>query len=196
MLDPLHSLHMLRWRWCWQMLDARILCGGFLCAGGRTCLAFDLVFSCSRSAAPSLQPHQLASMRMKHFLFRRQVLNWEYLLSIPSLLVRLPVTVANVNEQVPDNSFASSHQGRSAATPSTFAAFYAQRYHSCSSFGHSFAPCAVASSLHHYSLLQLVSASTRSRFCGSVHPPPWILPSGSGSVQRLVLGNESSSPGT
>ena len=32
---------------------------------------------------------------MKHFLFRRQVLNWEYLLSIPSLLVRLLVTVAN-----------------------------------------------------------------------------------------------------
>ena len=32
---------------------------------------------------------------MKHFLFRKQVLNWEYLLSIPSLLVRLPVTVAN-----------------------------------------------------------------------------------------------------
>ena len=34
-------------------------------------------------------------LRMKHFLFRKQVLNWEYLLSIPSLLVRLPVTVAN-----------------------------------------------------------------------------------------------------
>ena len=33
---------------------------------------------------------------MKHFLFRKQVLNWEYLLSIPSLLVRLPVTVANL----------------------------------------------------------------------------------------------------
>ena len=33
--------------------------------------------------------------RMKHFLFRKQVLNWEYLLSIPSLLVRLPVTVAD-----------------------------------------------------------------------------------------------------
>jgi len=32
---------------------------------------------------------------MKHFLFRRQVLNWEYLLSIPSLLVWLLVTVAN-----------------------------------------------------------------------------------------------------
>ena len=32
---------------------------------------------------------------MKHFLFRKQVLNWEYLLSIPSLLVRLPVTVAD-----------------------------------------------------------------------------------------------------
>ena len=31
---------------------------------------------------------------VKHFLFRKQVLNWEYLLSIPSLLVRLPVTVA------------------------------------------------------------------------------------------------------
>jgi hypothetical protein len=29
-----------------------------------------------------------------HFLFRRQVLNWEYLLSIPSLLVRLLVTAA------------------------------------------------------------------------------------------------------
>ena len=34
-------------------------------------------------------------MGMKHFLFRKQVLNWEYLLSIPSLLVRLPVTVAD-----------------------------------------------------------------------------------------------------
>lgn len=34
-------------------------------------------------------------MMMNHFLFRKQVLNWEYLLSIPSLLVRLPVTVAN-----------------------------------------------------------------------------------------------------
>ena len=34
-------------------------------------------------------------IRMKHFLFRKQVLNWEYLLSIPSLLVRLPVTVAD-----------------------------------------------------------------------------------------------------
>ena len=32
---------------------------------------------------------------MKHFLFRRQFLNWEYLLSISSLLVRLLVTVAN-----------------------------------------------------------------------------------------------------
>ena len=32
---------------------------------------------------------------MRHLLFRRQVLNWEYLLSIPSLLVRLLVTVAN-----------------------------------------------------------------------------------------------------
>ena len=32
---------------------------------------------------------------MKHCLFRRQVLNWEYLLSIPSLFVRLLVTVAN-----------------------------------------------------------------------------------------------------
>ena len=32
---------------------------------------------------------------MKHFLFRKQVLNGEYLLSIPSLLVRLPVTVAD-----------------------------------------------------------------------------------------------------
>ena len=32
---------------------------------------------------------------MKHFLFRKKVLNWEYLLSIPSLLVRLPVTVAD-----------------------------------------------------------------------------------------------------
>ena len=34
-------------------------------------------------------------MMMNHFLFRKQVLNWEYLLSIPSLLVRLPVTVAD-----------------------------------------------------------------------------------------------------
>ena len=32
-------------------------------------------------------------------LFRTQVLNWEYLLSIPSLLVRLPVTVANVDDE-------------------------------------------------------------------------------------------------
>ena len=32
---------------------------------------------------------------MNHFLFRRQDLNWEYLLSIPSLLVRLLVTVAS-----------------------------------------------------------------------------------------------------
>jgi len=31
---------------------------------------------------------------INHFLFRRQVLNWEYLLSIPSLLVRLLDTVA------------------------------------------------------------------------------------------------------
>ena len=37
----------------------------------------------------------LFGIRMKHCLFRRQVLNWEYLLSIPSLFVRLLVTVAN-----------------------------------------------------------------------------------------------------
>ena len=38
---------------------------------------------------------EVRSVRMKHFLFRKQVLNWEYLFSSPSLLVRLPVTVAN-----------------------------------------------------------------------------------------------------
>ena len=65
---------------------------------------------------------------------------------------------------------------RSAATVSIFAAFCAQVYHSCSCPEHLSAPCAVASSLHHYSLALLVSASIRP--LGSVHSPRSIPPSG------------------
>ena len=87
-------------------------------------------------------------------------------------------------EEIPDGSLASAHQGTSAATASAFAAFHAQAYHSCSCPAPSSAPCAVASSLHHYCLTLLVSESIRS--LGSVHSPPSTPPSGSGSVQRLA----------
>ena len=109
---------------------------GFFGAGGRTCLPFAFLRSCSRLAAPPLQPlHQ-----------------------------------ASPCQEIPDSSLASSHQGRSAAMASTFAASHAQAYHSCSRPGPLSAPCAVASSLHRYSLALLVSASMRS--LGSVHSPP------------------------
>ena len=63
-------------------------------------------------------------------------------------------------------SLESSHQGRSAATASSFAAFCAQGYHSCSRPGHSSAPCAVASLLSCPSRLRVITV------LGSVHSPP------------------------
>ena len=73
-------------------------------------------------------------------------------------------------QEIPDNPITLCRQGRSAATASNFAALCAQTYQSCSLPGHSSAPCAVASSLHHYSLALLVSASIMP--LGSVHSPP------------------------
>ena len=72
-------------------------------------------------------------------------------------------------QEIPDTSLPSSHQGRSAATASAFAAFHAQGYHSCSCPAPSSDPCAVVSSLHHYRLALLVSATIRS--FGAVHSP-------------------------
>ena len=72
-------------------------------------------------------------------------------------------------QEIPDTSLASSHQGRLAATASASAAFHAQGYHSCSCPAPSSDPCAVVSSLHHYCLALLVSATIRS--FGAVHSP-------------------------
>ena len=83
---------------------------------------------------------------------------------------RQPHQHASPCEQFPDDSLASSHKKRSAATASTFAAFYAQGYHSCSRPGQSSAPCAVASSLRQHSLALLASASMQ--HLDSVHSPP------------------------
>jgi hypothetical protein len=83
---------------------------------------------------------------------------------------RLPHQHASPYEMIPDDSLASSHQKRSAATASAFAAFYAQGYHSCLRPWQSSSPCAVASSLRQYSLALLVSASIRP--LDSVHSLP------------------------
>ena len=120
-----------------------IPCIGSLCAGARRCPIPCIPCMCSfGTGARTCLP----------FAYAFSGSRW----SAPP---RQPHQNASPCEQIPDDSLASSHQKRSAATASTFAAFYAQGYHSCSRPGQSSAPCAVASSLRQHSLTLLVSAS-------------------------------------